>query len=68
LFAPTSFWRDLIAFTWNITTVENRDGVEDLQRTTMESTDARSPRRPTASSRRGSGSRPPSGAAPVCCG
>lgn len=34
LFAPTSFWRDLIAFTWNITTVENRDGVADLVRNT----------------------------------
>ena len=40
LFAPTSFWRDLIAFTWNITTAENRDGVADLLRQTMESTDA----------------------------
>ena len=40
LFATTSFWRDLIAFTWNLTTVENRDGVEDLLRNTMESTDA----------------------------
>jgi putative flavoprotein involved in K+ transport len=40
LFAPTSFWRDLIAFTWNITTAENRDGVADLLRETMESTDA----------------------------
>ena len=30
LFATTSFWRDLIAFTWNFTTVENRDGVADL--------------------------------------
>jgi putative flavoprotein involved in K+ transport len=34
LFAPTSFWRDLIAFTWNLTTVENRDGVADLVRNT----------------------------------
>ena len=40
MFAPTSFWRDLIAFTWNIKTVENRDGVADLLRRTMESTDA----------------------------
>ena len=23
MFAATSFWRDLISFTWNITTVEN---------------------------------------------
>ncbi|WP_374999423.1 flavin-containing monooxygenase [Aeromicrobium sp. CTD01-1L150] len=30
LFAPTSFWRDLVAFTWNLTTVENPDGVRDL--------------------------------------
>jgi putative flavoprotein involved in K+ transport len=40
LFAPTSFWRDLIAFTWNITTVENRDGVADLLNATMERTGA----------------------------
>jgi len=30
LFAETSFWRDLVAFTWNIKTVEGRDGVADL--------------------------------------
>jgi len=30
MFATTSFWRDLISFTWNITTVENQDGVADL--------------------------------------
>jgi putative flavoprotein involved in K+ transport len=40
LFAATSFWRDLLAFTWNLTTVENRDGVTDLLRHTMDSTDA----------------------------
>ncbi|WP_406191338.1 MULTISPECIES: flavin-containing monooxygenase [unclassified Streptomyces] len=40
LFAATSFWRDLVAFTWNITTVENRDGVADLLRATMATTDA----------------------------
>ena len=40
LFAPTSFWRDLIAFSWNIKTVEHREGVADLLRQTMESTDA----------------------------
>jgi len=40
LFATTSFWRDVIAFTWNITTAEGRDGVTDLLRHTMESTDA----------------------------
>lgn len=30
LFATTSFWRDLIALTWNIKTVEGRDGVRDM--------------------------------------
>jgi putative flavoprotein involved in K+ transport len=32
LFAPECFWRDLVAFSWNIVTVENRDGVADLAR------------------------------------
>jgi putative flavoprotein involved in K+ transport len=32
LFAPQCFWRDLVAFTWNIVTVENREGVADLLR------------------------------------
>ncbi|OZM76161.1 NAD(P)/FAD-dependent oxidoreductase [Pseudonocardia sp. MH-G8] len=40
LFAATSFWRDLVAFTWNLTTVENRDGVADLVRATAETTGA----------------------------
>jgi putative flavoprotein involved in K+ transport len=30
LFAGDSFWRDLVAFTWNIKTVEGPDGVEDM--------------------------------------
>jgi putative flavoprotein involved in K+ transport len=34
LFAATSFWRDLVAFTWNITTVEGPEGVADLVRNT----------------------------------
>ncbi len=29
-FAVDSFWRDLISFTWNIKTVEGRDGVADM--------------------------------------
>lgn len=29
-FATDSFWRDLVAFTWNIKTVEGRDGVGDM--------------------------------------
>ena len=40
LFATTSFWRDLIAFTWNLKTVENRDGVKDLLLATMDTADA----------------------------
>src|SRR3954471_5583463 len=39
MFATTSYWRDLVAFTWNITTVEGRDGVADLLRATLENTD-----------------------------
>jgi putative flavoprotein involved in K+ transport len=30
LFGPDSFWRDLVAFSWNITTVEGRSGVAGL--------------------------------------
>ncbi|WP_407529806.1 NAD(P)/FAD-dependent oxidoreductase [Methylobacterium oryzisoli] len=30
LFAGQCYWRDLVAFTWNIKTVEGRDGVRDL--------------------------------------
>ena len=32
MFAPECFWRDLVAFSWNIVTVEGRDGVRDLLR------------------------------------
>ena len=39
MFAATSFWRDLVAFTWNITTVEGRDGVADLLTATLDTTD-----------------------------
>ena len=30
MFAATSFWRDLAAFTWNLKTVENPSGVSDM--------------------------------------
>ena len=36
LFAEDAFWRDLVAFTWNIKTVEGPEGVQDL----VEHTDA----------------------------
>jgi putative flavoprotein involved in K+ transport len=39
MFAATSFWRDLISFTWNITTVENPAGVSDVLTETLERTD-----------------------------
>ncbi len=39
LFASTSFWRDLVSFTWNLKTVENRDGVADLLTHTLDRTD-----------------------------
>ncbi|GAA2085568.1 NAD(P)/FAD-dependent oxidoreductase [Aeromicrobium tamlense] len=38
-FATQSFWRDLVAFSWNITTVEDRSGVEGLLTDTLERTD-----------------------------
>jgi putative flavoprotein involved in K+ transport len=41
LFAPTCFWRDLVAFSWNITTVEGHDGVRGLLEATLDSTDPR---------------------------
>ena len=34
LFAAESYWRDLVAFTWNITTVEGPEGAADLVRST----------------------------------
>ena len=30
MFLPQSFWRDLVSFTWNLTTVEGPTGVADL--------------------------------------
>ncbi|MGY1643141.1 NAD(P)-binding domain-containing protein [Geodermatophilus sp. SYSU D00703] len=41
-FAATSFWRDLVSFTWNITTVEGPAGVRDLLTETLDRTDPRS--------------------------
>ncbi|MGC9270147.1 flavin-containing monooxygenase [Acidiphilium sp.] len=38
LFAPVCYWRDLIAFTWNLKTVETRAGVHDLLAATLETT------------------------------
>jgi hypothetical protein len=74
MFADTSFWRDLISFSWNITTVEDPDGVTELLTETLDRTDPRPspsrsrPTRPTASPLPGSSSRPPSVAGADCCG
>jgi putative flavoprotein involved in K+ transport len=35
MFCETSYWRDLVTFTWNITTVEGRNGVRDLLQNTL---------------------------------
>jgi putative flavoprotein involved in K+ transport len=35
LFAPNGFWRDLVALTWNIVTVEGRDGIKDMLEHTL---------------------------------
>ena len=35
LFASTSFWRDLVALTWNLKTVEGPDGVRDMLEHTL---------------------------------
>jgi putative flavoprotein involved in K+ transport len=38
-FAIDSYWRDLVAFTWNIKTVEGRDGVADMLAARLSGTD-----------------------------
>ncbi len=40
LFVEDCFWRDLVAFTWNITTAEGRGGVRDLVEATAARTQA----------------------------
>ncbi len=41
LFAPTSFWRDLVALTWNIFTAEGRDGIRTMLEQTLPHTEPR---------------------------
>jgi putative flavoprotein involved in K+ transport len=38
MFLAQSFWRDLVSFTWNITTVEGPEGVADLLRSCLDAT------------------------------
>lgn len=40
LFTTDCHWRDLIGFTWNLKTVEGRDGVQDLLAATLSATQA----------------------------
>jgi putative flavoprotein involved in K+ transport len=39
LFADQSYWRDIVSFTWNITTAEGVAGVADLLRATLDDVD-----------------------------
>ncbi|WP_016692673.1 NAD(P)/FAD-dependent oxidoreductase [Rhodococcus rhodochrous] len=39
LFGTDSFWRDLVAFTWNLKTVEGREGVSDMLHARLADTD-----------------------------
>ncbi|MET0999307.1 MAG: NAD(P)/FAD-dependent oxidoreductase, partial [Marmoricola sp.] len=39
MFATESYWRDLVSFTWNLKTVEGREGVTDLLTDTLEGVD-----------------------------
>ena len=41
LFAPDSYWRDLVAFTWNIKTLEGRDQIEAMLKATLTETQPR---------------------------
>ncbi|MGV0745536.1 flavin-containing monooxygenase [Mycolicibacterium sp. XJ870] len=38
-FATDSFWRDLVAFTWNIKTVDGHDGIADMLTARLDDTD-----------------------------
>ena len=38
-FATDSFWRDLVAFTWNLKTVEGREGIADMLTARLHDTD-----------------------------
>src|SRR6516165_7597651 len=35
MFAPESYWRDLVAFTWNIKTAEGRDAIAKMLKATL---------------------------------
>ena len=37
LFQPDAFWRDIVAFTWNIHTAEGQDAIHDMLQTCLDS-------------------------------
>ncbi|NRQ48908.1 flavin-containing monooxygenase [Aeromicrobium stalagmiti] len=39
MFATDSYWRDLVSFTWNLSTVEGRAGVSDMLQARLDDTD-----------------------------
>ncbi|MGZ5388553.1 MAG: flavin-containing monooxygenase, partial [Aeromicrobium sp.] len=39
MFATSSFWRDLVSFTWNIKTVEGREGITDMLNSQLDQAD-----------------------------
>ncbi|RAI03563.1 FAD-dependent oxidoreductase [Acuticoccus sediminis] len=39
MFAEVSYWRDLLAFTWNIRTVEGRKGIAEMLRAQLDAVD-----------------------------
>src|SRR3954451_8194223 len=39
MFSTDGLWRDLVSFTWNIKTVEGRDGVAEMLRACLDNTD-----------------------------
>lgn len=41
LFAPECYWRDLVAFTWNIKTMEGRDEIAAMAEATLDNTNPR---------------------------
>ncbi len=36
LFGPEAYWRDFVAFTWNLTTMEGRDAITDMLERTLD--------------------------------
>jgi putative flavoprotein involved in K+ transport len=74
LFGDTCYWRDLVAFTWNIKTMEGRDAIGDMLTAQLGhahpkdwTIEGESPT-PTARRRRGCASRPTRFMGSAICG